>query len=151
MNPAPTRAGLLTTPETALPSAASPTRERVATVLARPLFAPTRRPAAGVAAALEGLPRVTGILVDGGRRSVIFATADGGKPVVVAEGGEVAGFRVQTIESGQVTVLGTEGLRVLRPSFDPSPRPSVATPQLPGLTGLPGLPVLGAMPTPPAR
>ena len=151
MDLAPTRARPLTTPEAPVPPAVSLMREQVATVLARPLFAPNRRPAAGGGAAPSGLPRITGILVDGGRRTVIFAAAEGGRPIVVGEGGEVAGFRVQSIESGQVTVLGSDGARVLRPSFDPSPRPAVAASQPPGLPGFIGLAAPGVVPAPAAR
>lgn len=93
-------------------------------LLARPLFAPTRRPAAVAArpdAPAAGLPRLAGVLMHGGVRSVIFAGTDGGRPVVVAEGGQVAGYVVQSIEPGRVTLAGPGGTRVLRPSFDPRP------------------------------
>ena len=124
--------------------AARPIEGWVRTVLGRPLFAPNRRPAAGAAAGVvaTSLPRVAGIMVSGGGRSVIFAAADGGKPLVVGEGADVLGFRVQSIELGQVTVVGRDGPVVLRPSFDPAPR-AVATVQ-PGVPGLPGLPGFGA-------
>lgn len=153
MNPVPPSAGLQATLAAAAPAAVSHRQDWVQTVLARPLFAPNRRPPAGLAAAPASLPRVAGILVNGNSRSVIFAAAGGGKPQVVAEGAEVAGFRVQSIESGQVTVVGPGGPLVLRPSFDPSPRPA-AVPQLPGLPGvfsIPGLPAPGAPPGPTAR
>lgn len=116
------------------------------TALARPLFSPTRRPAAGPAAAAPGapasLPRVTAILVSPSGKSVIFAAGDGGKPVVAGEGGRVGAYQVQSIEAGRVTVLGPSGPQVLGPSFDgaPPPRRSGGAPDLSGLLGLPGLP-----------
>lgn len=123
-------------------------REWVEAVLARPLFSPDRRPAArgavATGAAPARLPRLSGILLDGARRSVIFAAGDGGRPVVVAEGGELNGFRVQSIEAGQVTIVGPDGPHVVRPSFDPRPAGG-ATPGLPvSPGGIPGLPTIGA-------
>ena len=83
------------------------------TVLARPLFTPGRRPptpgqvAVGPApAADKGLPRMTGILIDGESRRAIFVGPEGGRPVVVAEGGRVGGFVVQKIDPQSVTVSG---------------------------------------------
>ena len=112
-------------------------------ILSRPLFAPNRRAPVGIAAGgvSTGLPRLAGIMISNSGRSVIFAAADGGKPNVVAEGAEVSGFRVQSIENGQVTVVGPDGSRVLRPSFDPAPRQAATIqpqPTLPGPFALPG-------------
>ena len=134
MNLAPLSAGPQAASAATAPAAVSHRRDWVHTILARPLFAPNRRPPAGLAAAPAGLPRVAGILVHGDSRSVIFAAAGGGKPQVVAEGAEVAGFRVRSIESGQVTVVGPDGPLVLRPSFDPSPRPAAGA-AIPGPAG----------------
>lgn len=131
-----------------------PSQSEVQGILARPLFSPNRRPpAAGVAAPdapPPSLPRVAGILMDGSQRSVIFATADGVRPVVLNVGGEVNGFRVQSIEDGQVTLLGPDGPRVLHPTFDqaapaPANRPA-PSPAFQGLTGIPGLPGLPSLP-----
>jgi hypothetical protein len=139
----------------------------VETILARPLFAPSRRPPANAPAAPitapPPLPRVSGIFIDGGSRSVIFAGANGSRPVVVPEGGVMNGFRVQSIDTGQVTVIGPDGPRTLRPSFDQQPAPAAppqpapgipglpGLPGLQGLTGIPGLPAFGAPPGPAAR
>jgi hypothetical protein len=95
-------------------------REWVATVLARPLFSPDRRPssvAAPVAAAgPTGLPRLTGTLIGPSERSAIFAAA-GHNPVVVHEGAEIDGYTVTSIEAGQVRLRGPEGAPVLHPTF----------------------------------
>ena len=110
--------------------------------LARPLFSPTRRVAprasAPAAATPAGLPRVAGILVSPGGKSVIFAADAGGKPVVAREGGQVGAYQVQSIEAGRVTVVGPEGPRVLVASFDASApaRPPGAPPGAP--QGAPG-------------
>ncbi len=141
----------------AIVAEAGPTEVR--TILARPLFAPNRRPPAGGVALPNALPpslpRVAGILMNGGQRSVIFASTGDTRPMVVHEGGELNGFRVQAIEDGQVTVVGPDGPRVLHPSFDPNPPAApanrgVATPQIPGLPGLPGLSGLPGIPGLPA-
>jgi len=90
-------------------------------ILARPLFVASRRPAAAVAgpaAAPVNLPRLAAVLVNGPSRSVIFAAAEGGRPVVAQEGAQIGAYTVQAIEAGQVTLAGPGGTRVLRPTFD---------------------------------
>lgn len=127
-------------------------RASVETVLARPPFSPSRRPSAVASvapaqAARAKLPRLAGIMMDGARRSVIFAPEGDRRPIIVAEGGELDGFRVERIEAGMVTVSGPGVHQVLRPSFDlsaspPRPVPVVAAPpaaQPPGFGGPPGL------------
>jgi hypothetical protein len=86
--------------------------------------------------------------MDGGRRSVIFASQGERRPMVVSEGAGLDGFRVELIEAGRVTVVGPGGRQVLRPSFDPNPPPPVAVPAQapPGQPGPPGLPGLQASP-----
>ena len=136
-----------------------------ATILARPLFSPGRRPptaAAAPSAAAPQLPRVAGIMVTPAGRRAIFAEK-GTKPLVLGEGGEVSGFTVQSIQAGQVTVRGPEGVRVLSPTFDPDapapaspaaalPPPGLSIPGLPGFhlqsrpPGLGGIPGLAAPP-----
>lgn len=136
-----------------------------ATSLARPLFSPSRRPPAVAAAdqaasAAPTLPRIAGVVVTPAGRRVIFAEAKGGKPLVVAEGGQVAGFTVRSIQAGKVVLRGPDGERVLSPAFDPdAPVPS-PTPGAPfglasqglapqGLPGVPqGIPAAVASPVP---
>ena len=73
-----------------------------------------------------GLPRLTGIMIGPFGRSAIFAS-DGGKPIVVAEGGHIGRWIVRLIKVGEVQVVGPDGARSLRPSFQSSPS-SVAQP-----------------------
>ena len=112
-------------------------------LLARPLFSQSRRPPTAVAAAGRAvtaaapLPRMTAILIDGTRRSVIFA-APGGKPISLGEGGRLGAFTVQSIEPQRVVVLGPDGPRTVRTSFDPAapaplPTPLPAAPLFPGI------------------
>ena len=103
-----------------------------AAILARPLFAPSRRPPApetAAAAPPAPLPRVAGIMIDGPRRSVIFAGTDGSRPLVVGLGAEVAGFRVTAIEPGAVTVSGAQG------GAHPAAKLRLASGPRPGRTG----------------
>lgn len=107
-------------PRGAPPDIADPTGVQVATILARPLFDPHRRPPAlGEGATGEGLPRLAGILVGSFGRSAIFANPTGGRPLVVAEGGRIDVYIVQSIRPGEAIVLGPAGRRVLRPAFEP--------------------------------
>lgn len=126
--------------------------QSVQTILARPLFIPGRRPAPQVADATaptpdRSLPRMTGILIDGAKRNAIFAAAsDGGRSIVVSEGGRIGPFMVQTIEPQQVTVVGPDGKRAIRTSFDPHPPPPVVPAVPTGLLGAPGAPGLIVLP-----
>ncbi len=125
---------------------ASPNAAWQATILERPLFNRDRRPVAtpGVAGGqAPGLPRLAAVVVHPTGRTATFVPADGGKPVVAREGTRVGGFTVQAIQAGQVTVLGPDGVRVLRPSFDLRPVPA-------GTAGLAlGAPAFPGLPTPP--
>ncbi len=92
-------------------------------LIERPLFSPDRRlaaakveAAAALASIADGLPRLSGVIVAPNTRYAIFAGADG-RPVRAQEGGSIGRFKVRTIEAGRVTVTGTEGEQVLRPTF----------------------------------
>lgn len=131
----------------------------VVRILTRPLFQSTRRPAARRLAAVPAapppsLPRLAGIVMDGDRRSVIFAPQGDSRSVTVPEGGRFNEFQVESITAGQVTVTGVGTRQVLRLSFDPNPPPvpvidAIASPnflappgpntKLPTFNGPPGL------------
>jgi len=89
-------------------------------VLARPLFAPSRRPPSRPVAAADAqdstLPRLTGIVMLTGLRLAIFQGTD--KPVVVREGGRVAGRKVETIGPLEVVLTGPQGEERMRPMPD---------------------------------
>ncbi|MEN0076490.1 MAG: hypothetical protein AAGC69_19045, partial [Paracraurococcus sp.] len=92
----------------------------LATILARPLFDPRRRPGDAMAAgapAASGLPRLTGVMVGGFGASAIFETQAGGKPLVVQAGDQVEAYLVQSILPGEATLLGPDGRHVLRPAY----------------------------------
>ena len=114
----------------------------VETLLARPVFSPSRRPlavAGPLAAAATPLPRLTGVVVSASTRGAIFAAQGGGKGIVVTEGDWIAGYRVRSIAAGLVILLGPEGEIALRPAF----APVAATPPATGapLTGAAAVPM----------
>jgi hypothetical protein len=92
---------------------------RVATILARPIFSPDRRPIEhGVQAVTPGLTRLAGVIVSPLGKTAIFAAFVGGKAIAVGEGGRVGAFFVEAIEAGVVLVTGPGGQQLLRPTFD---------------------------------
>jgi general secretion pathway protein N len=119
--------------------------ELVATVLARPLFSSTRRPpqdAPSGAATDADLSdaRLTAIVTTPGRRLAIFAV-NGDKPLKVAEGDAVSGWRIESITPREVSLSGPSGTKTLQPKLDPNLAPPPGQPPI----GQPG----GRVPTPP--
>ena len=103
--------------------------DRLNEILSRPLFNPDRRPAA---AGVRGLPRLTGIVVNGSQHVAIFAGASGDHPIVAEAGAHVGAYAVRDIGDSVVTVIGPGGAATtIRPAFDDS-RPAAPQP-LPGL------------------
>ena len=147
--------------------AASPTARRqnprpeelVAAALARPLFSSTRRPpqdASSGAAADSDLSdaRLTGIVTTPGRRIAIFAVS-GDKPLKVAEGDAVSGWRIESITPREVSLSGPSGAKTLQPKLDPNlapppGQPPIAQPggrvPIPPAAGRPRVPTPGAGP-----
>jgi len=119
--------------------------ELVATILARPLFSSTRRPPqdAPSGAAADDLTdaRLTGIVTTPGHRLAIFAVS-GDKPLKVAEGDAVSGWRVDSITPREVSLSGPSGTKTLQPKLDPNLAPPPGQPPI----GQPG----GRAPIPPA-
>lgn len=122
-------------PLSAAPTAVAPPNhvgQWVATILARPLFDPARRPPATESGpAIAGLPRLAGVLVGPFGRSAIFA-ADDGKPLVVEEGGHVRAWTVRRISADAVEITGPAGPRLLRPAFRTAPAERANTPATAG-------------------
>ena len=100
--------------------------ELVATTLGRPLFSSTRRPPQNAAASNGDSDladrRLTGIVTTPGHRLAIFAVS-GDKPLRVAEGDEVSGWRVESITPREVSLTGPSGSKTLQPKLDPSLTP----------------------------
>ena len=146
--------------------AASPTtrgqsprpEELVATALARPLFSSTRRPPqdapSGAADSDLSDARLTGIVTTPGRRIAIFAV-NGDKPLKVAEGDAVSGWRIESITPREVSLSGPTGGKTLQPKLDPTLAPTPGQPPIgqPGgrvppapAAGRPRVPMPGAAP-----
>lgn len=113
--------------------------ELLTTILDRPLFSPTRQPAARKS---PDQPadfdladvRLTGIVVEPGRHLAIFAVV-GAKPIVRSEGETMNDWRVESITPGEVVLSGPAGRMTLQPKIDASlvrrpgpPRPGQAQP-----------------------
>ena len=106
----------------------------VATTLARPLFNPTRRPAHQTdGSGNTGITdmRLTGIVTEPGERLAIFAVT-GAKPLIVQEGEEVSGWRIEGITPDAVSLSGPGGTTTLQPKPDTSlVRTTPAIPAIP--------------------
>jgi hypothetical protein len=91
------------------------------TITERPLFTIGRRPpkvAAGHQQAGAGLPRLAGIMVSPYGKRAIFMP-EGGKPLVVSEGGKVDTSTIRSIATNQVVLIGPTGeTTVLVPLLD---------------------------------
>lgn len=89
--------------------------------LARPLFRADRRP---VPASGKGpdksLPRLSAIIVARGDRRAIFA-GHGGKSLILAEGGRIGAYRLDSIMADRISLLGPDGRLTLRPRFSDGP------------------------------
>jgi general secretion pathway protein N len=152
MELAPAGAGDPVIAEAARSDAASPiTRaqnprpeELVTTILARPLFSSSRRPPqdapSGAADSDLTDARLTGIVTTPRHRMAIFAVS-GDKPLKVAEGDAVSGWRVESITPREVSLSGPTGTKTLQPKLDPNLAPPPGQPPV----GQPG----GRVPTPP--
>ncbi len=117
------------TREAVLPDPAH-VRDWTGTVLARPLFSASRRPAATVTSGPQQ-PRLAGIVVGPAGRRAIFAGSGDARGSVVAAGQQAGAWHVVSIEADSVRVVGPDGPRVLRPSRDDSARSGAAAGTLP--------------------
>lgn len=94
----------------------------VATILAQPLFSPTRRPPdTGSSQSSDtglGDVRLTGIVVEPDRRLAIFALSGQTKPLTLSEGEALNGWRLDNIVPEQVSLTGPGGTTTLEPKPD---------------------------------
>jgi len=115
--------------------------QMTATILARPLFSPTRRPPEAEVTdhsetTLSDM-RLTGILITPDQRLAIFAPA-GGKPLVRSEGEMISDWRIESIADQSVSLTGPTGATTLEPKADPNlvrvtagPQPDAKQPAAP--------------------
>jgi hypothetical protein len=130
------------------------TAKDVATIVARPLFSPTRRPRQ--TAKSEGATdpelsdvRLTGIVIEPDRRLAIFAVA-GAKPRTLSLGEALNGWKLDSISPEEVSLSGPGGTRTLQPKIDTKlvrqARLPAAPAQPPPAAQAPGQPQAGAAP-----
>lgn len=119
---------------------ASRTAAWSATLLGRPLFAPDRRPVAGVVAGPvaheTALPRLSGIVLSPNLRFAIFEGDHATRAIVVADGAAIAGWTVAAIEPETVTLARDGSPSVtLRPRYAAGGAAVTATkPRLPPIS-----------------
>jgi general secretion pathway protein N len=92
-----------------------------ASVLARPLFDPSRRPPAAVSQAPAipvEIPRLSGIMITSTEKMAVFSPA-AGSPIIVAVKSQLGPFTVLAITGDSVTLNGPDGVVVLRSKFSP--------------------------------
>jgi general secretion pathway protein N len=90
----------------------------VTVALARPLFAPDRKPIPGTVASDPGMPRLTGIIASAGSTVAIFQPAGDAKAVTARNGERVGGWEVTTIEAGSVSLRKDNEIIALSPRFN---------------------------------
>jgi hypothetical protein len=87
-------------------------------VLARPLFAPDRKPVGSLVTADAGLPRLTGIIATSDEAIAIFQPAGGGKSMVARHGETVGGWQITTISADGVGLTKSNNRVEIRPRFN---------------------------------
>ena len=112
------------------------TQQRVDTVLARPLFAPSRRPPALAADERSAPPRLSGILVWPAGRVAMVQAASGKHASALAKGGAIDGWTVTDIASDTITLRRasesvTVGLKFAPPTAVAAAAPAPAKPPPP--------------------
>lgn len=121
--------------------------ELLTAILARPLFSSTRRPPQITSSETTDSEladtRLTGIITEPGRRIAIFAVS-GDKPLRVAEGDAVSGWRIESITPREVSLSGPTGTKTMQPKLDPNLAP-------PPVQAPPGTPARPAAPSAAAR
>ncbi len=116
------------------PPAVDETRLRgwTATILARPLFEPARRPPLPTAKT-PGFPRLTGIVIARELKEAIFVLPGAPQAVVVTPGSHLDGMLIAGIAATGVLVADGAGTRLMRPSFDREAPPPPPTPARPAM------------------
>ncbi len=107
----------------------------LATALARPLFAPDRRPPADTPSAFKAetiaTPKLAGTIIGGdGQRSAIVLLSSSDRPLTLHEGERVGRFTIVSIAPGRIEALGPAGPIVVRIAFNHA-EPTPPTPPQP--------------------
>jgi hypothetical protein len=132
---------------TRIPSSRATAPEVSVSILARPLFAPSRRPDRAPESAtpektVTDLPRLTGIVTVMGKKLAIFQPWGGGKPIVGGVGTAIEGRKIEAISVDEIVMTGPDGAERIRPLPDPSLNhvSQRAPPRAPFSAGLPPRP-----------
>ncbi len=97
------------------------------TALARPLFSPGRHAADQPGASADSsLPRLSAIILVDGTGTAVFS-ADGQKPQLVNQGGNIGGYVLNRIAPDHIELSGPDGVHTLHPRFSTTAA-STATP-----------------------
>jgi hypothetical protein len=112
-------------PVTRIPSTRATAHEVTTSILARPLFAPSRRPDRAPESAtpektVTDLPRLTGIVTVMGKKLAIFQPWGGGKPIIGGIGTAIEGRKIEAISVDEIVMTGPDGDERIRPLPDPS-------------------------------
>jgi hypothetical protein len=116
------------TVKAAAPAAADQAGRWAATVLARPLFSPSRRPSADAVAAGDQPLKLQGTILVPPARLAIFAPPGGGKSVIVHERDRMGALGIDQILPGEVAATGPEGRVVFRLGRGSASEPPAAQP-----------------------
>jgi hypothetical protein len=98
-----------------------PADELIAVALARPLFNSARRPPdSGQGTSSEFRDkRLAGIVIEPDKRVALFAVI-GAKPLMLAEGDTIDGWRIESIAATEISLVGPAGTRTLEPTLAPA-------------------------------
>ncbi|WP_428390404.1 hypothetical protein [Lichenicoccus sp.] len=117
--------------------AAPALQEWTQTILARPLFSPSRRP--GHAAAVSTVvPRLAGIIIDAKGARAIFASPGDARAIIVGAGAHAGPYLIRAVAASGVSVIGPNGPQMLHPSYDQDSSAGAASPAPPS-TGTPSI------------
>ncbi len=94
-------------------------------LLDRPLFAPSRRPAAPAAQAQVDMPRLSGIMITPREKIAFFSPATGA-PIIARQNSRIGAFTVLAISDDNVTIDGPRGVMVLGADFTARGMPPIA-------------------------
>ena len=107
---------VVASPRAAGPAAAS-LDQWTKVVLARPLFAQSRKPSGEASTAVVALPRLAGIIASPDAAVAIFQPPGGVRPVVARHGDSIAGWEVTAVALDAVSLQKANDRVILRPSF----------------------------------
>ena len=113
-------------------------QEWTQTILARPLFSPSRRP--GHAAAVSAVvPRLAGIIIDAKGARAIFANPGDVRAIIAGAGAHAGPYLIRAVAASGVSVIGPDGPQVLHPSYDQNGSSAEGASPTPPSSGTPSI------------